>query len=96
MKILKKIIFSPVVFAMWLFVKIASVFTYVSGLVLGVISGIMALVSLIYFMSGSVSNGIAGMILAYLLSPYGIPLCIIMIIGAVQNFRYKIQEVIYG
>lgn len=96
MKILKKIIFVPVVFTMWLFVKIASVFTYLSGLVLGVISGIIALVSLIYFISGSVSNGIAGVVLAYLLSPYGIPLFIIMLLGAVQNFRYKIQDVIYG
>ncbi|MBO4898547.1 MAG: succinate dehydrogenase [Clostridia bacterium] len=96
MKILLKTIFAPVIFILWIFIKIASVFTYVSGLVFGAISGIIAVISLVYLMTGSVSNAIAGFILAYLLSPYGIPLFVIMILGIVQSFKYKLQDGIYG
>ena len=66
MKILLKIIFAPVIFILWILIKIASIFTYISGLALGIISGITAVISLVYFMTGSVSNAIAGFILAYL------------------------------
>ena len=96
MKILLKIIFAPVIFILWILIKIASIFTYISGLALGIISGITAVISLVYFMTGSVSNAIAGLILAYLLSPYGLPLFIIILLGIAQNFKYKLQDGIYS
>lgn len=96
MKILLKIIFAPVIFILWILIKMASIFTYVSGLALGVASGITAVISLIYLMTGSVSNAIVGLILAYLLSPYGLPLFVIMILGVIQNFKYKLQDGIYS
>lgn len=96
MKILLKIIFAPVIFILWILIKIASIFTYISGLALGIVSGITAVISLIYLMTGSVSNAIAGLILAYLLSPYGLLLFIIFLLGIAQNFKYKLQDGIYG
>ena len=96
MKILLKIIFAPVIFILWILIKMASIFTYVSGLALGVASGITAVISLIYLMTGSVSNAIVGLILAYLLSPYGLPLFVIMILGVIQNFKYKLQDGTYS
>lgn len=96
MKTLLKIIFAPVIFILWILIKMASIFTYVSGLALGVASGITAVISLIYLMTGSVSNAIVGLILAYLLSPYGLPLFVIMILGVIQNFKYKLQDGIYS
>lgn len=96
MKILLKIIFAPVVCTLWILIKIASVFTYISGLALGIVSGITVVISLVYLMTGSVSNAIAGLILAYLLSPYGLPLFVIMILGVIQNFKYKLQDEIYS
>lgn len=96
MKTLLKIIFAPVIFILWILIKIASIFTYISGLALGVASGITAVISLIYLMTGSVSNAIVGLILAYLLSPYGLPLFVIMILGVIQNFKYKLQDGIYS
>lgn len=96
MKILLKIIFAPVILILWILIKIASIFTYISGLALGVASEITAVISLIYLMTGSVSNAIVGLILAYLLSPYGLPLFVIMILGVIQNFKYKLQDGIYS
>lgn len=96
MKTLLKIIFAPVIFILWILIKLASIFTYISGLALGVASGITAVISLIYLMTGSVSNAIVGLILAYLLSPYGLPLFVIMILGVIQNFKYKLQDGIYS
>ncbi len=96
MKTLLKIIFAPVIFILWILIKTVSIFTYISGLALGIVSGITAVISLVYFMTGSVSNAIAGLILAYLLSPFGIPLFVIMLLGAVQKFKYKLQDEIYS
>ena len=96
MKILLKIIFAPVILILWILIKMVSIFTYISGLALGIVSGITAVISLVYLMTGSVSNAIVGLILAYLLSPFGIPLFAIMLLGTVQNFKYKLQDGIYG
>ena len=96
MKNLLKIIFAPVIFILWILIKLASIFTYISGLALGIISGITVVISLVYLMTGSVSNAIAGLILTYLLSPYGLPLFVIMLLGIAQNFKYKLQDGIYG
>ena len=96
MKILLKIIFAPVILILCILIKMVSIFTYISGLALGIVSGITAVISLVYLMTGSVSNAIVGLILAYLLSPFGIPLFAIMLLGTVQNFKYKLQDGIYG
>ena len=96
MKTILKIIFAPIMLVLWLFIKLASLITLVSGMALGVLSDVAVIVSLVYLFKGSVSNAIIGIILAFLLSPYGIPLLIIKTLGAVQRFKYKLQYGIYG
>ena len=96
MKALLKIILAPVVWLLWILIKIASGFTYVSGLVFGTMSGIIAAISLIYFVTGAISNAVTGFVLAYLLSPFGIPLFMIMLLGVLQRFQYTLRDGIYG
>ena len=60
MKVLLKIIFAPIIFVLWLFVKIASIITYLSGIVFGIISGIVVAISFVHLVIGSVSNAIIG------------------------------------
>jgi hypothetical protein len=95
MKAVMKIIFAPIMALMWIAVKLGSLITYISGLALGITSGIIALISIAYIFTGSVLSGMIGLVIAYLLSPYGIPMFTIMILGVIQRARVNLQSCIY-
>lgn len=95
MKTTMKIIIAPVMVLMWIMIKIGAVMTYISGLALGIVSGIIAVISIAYMFTGSVMNGLVGLIIAYLLSPYGIPMFTIMILDVIQRARVNLQSCIY-
>ena len=95
MKILLKILFAPIMALMWIAIKAGVVFTYISGLALGIVSGIIALISIVYLLTGGITNGLIGLVIAYLVSPYGIPMFAIMMLGAVQKIRLGLQDCIY-
>ncbi len=96
MKILLKILCAPVMALMWIVIKIGVAITYVSGLALGIASGIIAAISIVYMLTGTVMNGLIGLVIAYLLSPYGIPMFTIMLLGIIQRARVNLQNRIYG
>lgn len=96
MKLLLKILLSPILGAMKLITIIGSIMIYISGMALGIISGIVAVIGVVYIVTGSVLNGIIGLVIAYLLSPYGIPMFAIMILGVIQRLRGSLHNLIYG
>lgn len=96
MKTAMKILFAPIIALMWLAVKIGAAITYISGLALGIASGIIAFISIVYMLTGTVRNGLIGLVIAYLLSPYGIPMFTIMILGVIQKIKVNLQDRIYG
>lgn len=96
MKTAMKILFAPIIALMWLAVKISAAVTYISGLALGIASGIIAFISIVYMLTGTVRNGLIGLVIAYLLSPYGIPMFTIMILGVIQKIKVNLQDRIYG
>ncbi len=95
MKILLKILFAPIMAVMWLVVKAGVAIGYISSLALGIVSVIIALISVVYLLTGGVTNGIIGLVIAYLASPYGIPTFAVMILGVVQRIRLGLQDCIY-
>lgn len=96
MKILLKILCVPAMVLMWIVIKIGAAITYVSGLALGIASGIIAVISIVYMFTGARVNGMIGLIIVYLLSPYGIPMFTIMMLGVVHRIRENLKYVIYG
>lgn len=96
MKTMSKILFAPVIAVMWFLVKAGSVITYFSGLILGILSAIFGIVSIIFFATGNIHNGLIGIVITYLLCPYGIPMFLIMTMGAIQKMRVDLQGRIYG
>ena len=96
MKILLKILFIHLMLLMWIAIKIGSLMTYISGLALGIISVIIAVISIAYMLTGAGMNGFIGLVIAYLLSPYGIPMFIIMMLGVIQRIGGNLKYIIYG
>lgn len=96
MKTIMKILFAPVIALMWLAIKAGIAITYILGVALGIISGIFAIIGIAYLFIGSAANGVTGLVIAYLLSPYGIPMFTIMILGVIQKIKVNLQDKIYG
>ena len=79
-----------------LFVWICVGIVYVSGLVLGLISMVIALLGVAVLLTCSLQNGIILLVMAFLISPYGLPMAAIWLLGKVQDLKFAIQDLVYG
>ena len=94
MKILKcllMIVTAPVILVLTLFVWLCMGLIYISGLVLGLLSTVIAVL-----ITYSPQNGAILLIMAFLISPMGLPLAAIWLLGKVQSLKFAIQDWVYG
>ena len=76
LKLLLMIAVAPIVVALTLFVWICLGLVYVSGLVLRLISMILALLGVAVLITYSPQNGLILLLMAFLISPMGLPLAV--------------------
>lgn len=96
MRLLLKVLTAPVILALTLFVWLCAGLVYISGLMLEIVSMVLGLLGVAVLITYSPQNGIILMMLAFLVSPYGLPLLAIRLLGKVQDLRYAIQDAVYG
>lgn len=96
LKLLLKIVVAPVILALTLFVWICVGIIYISGLVLVLISMVIALLGVAVLLTCSLQNGIILLVMAFLISPFGLPLAAIWLLGKVQDLKFLIQDLVYG
>lgn len=96
MRILLKILVAPIILTLILFIWICSALLYCSAFVFGLISTIIGLLGLAVLITYSVQNGIILLVIAFLVSPVGLPMVAAWLLGKMQDFRYWIQDGIYG
>ena len=99
MKILKcllMIVTAPVILVLTLFVWLCMGLIYISGLVLGLLSTVIALLGVAVLITYSPQNGVILLVMAFLISPMGLPLAAIWLLGKVQDLKYAIQDRVYG
>ena len=99
MKILKcllVIVTAPVVLVLTLFVWLCMGLIYISGLVLGLLSTVIALLGVAVLITYSPQNGVILLVMAFLISPMGLPLAAIWLLGKVQGLKFAIQDWVYG
>ena len=99
MKILKgllMIITAPVILVLTLFVWLCMGLIYISGLVLGLLSMVIALLGVAVLLTYSLQNGLILLVMAFLISPMGLPLAAIWLMGKVQSLKLAIQDWVYG
>ena len=87
---------APIVVALTLFVWICLGLVYVSGLVLRLISMILALLGVAVLITYSPQNGLILLLMAFLISPMRLPLAAIWLLGKVQDLKFAIQDWVYG
>ena len=99
MKILKcllMIVTAPVILVLTLFVWLCTGLIYISGLVLGLLSTVIALLGVAVLITYSPQNGVILLVMAFLISPMGLPLAAIWVLGKVQSLKFAIQDWVYS
>lgn len=96
MKFVLKILFAPIIailaVAIWIFALILKISAWFFGII-GTILGILGLAILLL---DSFTNGIIVLVIAFLVSPIGLPMLAAWTIGQIQKFRYFVQDAVYG
>ena len=74
MRIIIKILLFPIVLALTLLVAFCRFFCLFSGMVLGIVAFLLFLLGIVVLFAGRVDGFIGFLVLAWLVSPYGLPL----------------------
>jgi len=93
MKILKcllMIVTAPAILVLTIFVWLCTGLIYISGLVLGLLSTIIALLGVAVLITYSPQNGVILLVMAFLISPMGLPLAAIWLLGKVQSLKFGV------
>ena len=96
LKCLLMIVTAPVIWVLTLFVWLCMGLIYISGLVLGLLSTVIALLGVAVLLTYSPQNGVILLVMAFLISPMGLPLAAIWLLGKVQSLKFAIQDRVYG
>ena len=99
MKILKyllMIVTASVILVLTLFVWFCTGLIYISGLVLGLFSMVIALLGVAVLITYSPQNGVILLVMTFLISPMGLPLAAIWLLSKVQSLKFAIQDRVYG
>lgn len=81
MKILLKVLLAPVRLAIWVFVRLFALATYISSYVFGITGAIVGVLAVIVLLTTSVKNGLILLTVAFLVSPVGLPMLAVRIVG---------------
>ena len=96
MKFLLKMLFAPVIVILTLIIWTFALILRLSAWVFGIIGTILGLLGLAILVLDSVTNGIIVLVIAFLISPVGLPMLAAWTIGQMQRFRYFVQDAVYG
>lgn len=96
MKFILKILFAPVIAILAVIIWLSSLMLKLSAWVFGIVSTILGVLGLAVLLLDSVTNGIIILVIAFLVSPVGLPMVAAWTIGQMQRFRYFVQDAVYG
>ena len=56
----------------------------------------IVMIPVILALTCSLQSGIILLVMAFLISPYGLPMAAIWLLGKVQDLKFAIQDLVYG
>ena len=96
MKFVLKILFAPVVAVLVVLVSALALILNLSAWVFGIASTILGILGLAVLLLDNAANGGIILVIAFLVSPVGLPMLAAWMLGQIQRFRYFIQDAVYG
>ena len=95
MRFLLKVLAAPVVAVLAVSVWLCVGVLYCAGMVMGLAAWVVAFVGVFALLTVSVPQGIILLVIAFLLSPLGLPTAALWLLGRVQALRYFIQDAVF-
>jgi hypothetical protein len=92
MKVILKILLAPVILILTLTVWLCSALLYCSAFVFGLAGTLVGILALLVLLSGTVQNALILFVIAFLVSPMGLPMAAAWLLGKVQDLRYALQS----
>ena len=86
------IVTAPVILALTLFVWLCTGLIYISSLVLGLLSTVIALLGVAVLITYSPQNGVILLVMEFLISPMGLPLAAIWLLGKGKGLECGVTE----
>lgn len=96
MKWILKIIVAPIIAVMAVIIRVLGWLLQMSAIIFGIAGTVIGLLGLLTLISVSVKNGIILLMIAFLVSPMGIPMMASWLLGQLQRLRFAIQDKVYG
>lgn len=93
MRIIIKILLFPIVLALTLLVAFCRFFCLFSGIVLGIVAFLLFLLGIVVLFAGRVDGFIGFLVLAWLVSPYGLPLAASWLTERVADFNHMLKSI---
>lgn len=96
MRLIFKLLAFPFVLVTGLLYLVCKFLVIASGAVLGVLSGIVFLASLVLFFTAGVWAGLAWLVIAFLISPYGLPMAAAWLVGMIGGANHALKDFVFG
>ena len=96
MRMIFKILAVPVVLVLTLTVWLCAALLGLSAFLLGLAGTVVGLLGLAVLVTYSVKNGIILLVIAFLVSPLGLPMLAVRILGLLQDANYALRDFIRG
>lgn len=96
MKIILKILFAPIIIVLAVVTWFLTFLVQASGTILGIVSALLVVLGVAVMILDNTKNGIIVIVIAFLVSPYGIPLLAAKLVGQLHRFRLWLKDTIYG
>lgn len=96
MRLILKIIALPFMLVLGILYAFCKFFVIASGAVLGVLSGLVFLLAVGILFTSGLWGGLAWMLIAFLISPYGLPMLAAWLVGKLGGLSYALRDFITG
>lgn len=96
MRLFLKILTGPIILTLNLFVWICTLLLRCTAFVCGLVGTLVGILGMAMLVTYSVNNGIILLVIAFLVSPIGVPMVAAWLLSQVQRLRYVVQERVYG
>ena len=96
MRLIFKLLAFPFVLVTGLLYLVCTFLVIASGAVLGILSGIVFLASLVLFFTAGMWAGLAWLVIAFLISPYGLPMAAAWLVGMIGGANHALRDFVFG
>ena len=92
MRLLFKVLLLPVILITWLLYGVCRLIVFASGVLLGILSGMTLIAAGVLFFKVGVLPGVVVLMIAFLISPYGIPKLAAWLTGKLGGLNYAMRD----